>query len=136
MLPCGIDKETLFKAVFSPYFLTTLFTSNIGVIIYFDVIFTKLRNSCKKKPILVDTRMGKIAMKKKIHRFISVSQIYKTNLNYENISFTFSKKLLSPFCGCGIKLSSSFILSKKSFCSFVNFLGVQTLICIKKSPFP
>ena len=35
-----------------------------------------------------------------------------------------------------MKLSSFFIFSKKSFCSFVNFFGVQTLICIKKSPFP
>ena len=52
------------------------------------------------------------------------------------MSFTFSKNDLSDLFGLGLKFSSSDILSKNCFCSLFNSCGVQTLICIKKSPVP
>ena len=59
-----------------------------------------------KKPTLICIRMGKIAMKKKITNELVRFKYNKVFLIYENISLTFSKKDLSLFSGCGIKLSS------------------------------
>ena len=52
------------------------------------------------------------------------------------MSLTFSKNDLSPFSGEGVKLSLSFIDSKKSFCSLFNILGVHTFTWTNKSPAP
>ena len=52
------------------------------------------------------------------------------------MSFTLSKKDLSSVVGSGAKFSSSNMLSKNVFWSFVRFCGVQTFTCTNKSPVP
>ena len=54
---------------------------------------------------------------------------------YANMSRTFSKKDLSVLLGFGLKLSSSIISLKKSFCFLFKIFGVQILTCTSKSPF-
>src|SRR5690606_1414997 len=104
------------------YFLLQVLSDSLFC--YALIIFTKYLK--KTHPCL--HKDGKNCYEKENPPFYKCNAKLYIFFTYENISLTFSKKLLSPFCGCGTKFWSSFIFSKNSFCSFVSFFGVHTLI--------
>ncbi len=65
-----------------------------------------------KKPTLMKHKDGKNCYEKETTCFQVVTKFKYIFLIYENISFTFSKKDLSPFSGLGAKFSSFRYFSK------------------------